>query len=516
MSDNLKTSSVLWIAGLFVFLACQSGPQKAVLQLERPPGIDPDYSGTTVPVNIAPLNFVIREPGTAFRINFRGQNGVSFTVKKKSPDIRIPRKSWRRLLKQNHGGRIKIDILVRDKTGVWRQYQPVGLQVANDKIDRFLVYRLLKHPYKVMGQMGLYQRDLESFSETEILNNRNQRACFNCHSFYQYNSEKMFLHVRPKTGPAMLLDNQKHELERIDTRSSLNSSPASYSMWHPDGKRIVFSSNKVYQFFHAVGNQRDVMDIASDLFIYEIDGNQVTTSPEIASPDWMETQPAWSPDGRFLYFTRAPQIRKNGIVHDVYNTLQYDLVRVAYWPGEGRWGSVEKVISASEIGRSLSFPRLSPDGRFVAICTSPYGTFPVVYPGSDIALFDLESRKMIGTETVNSPESESYHSWSSNGRWLVFSSKRDNGFYARPYFCFVDENGKPEKPFPMPQEDPAFYGSFLWTYNVPEFINAPIEHDAIDFIERMVHLEPQIKAVGSGEMDAESETENSETTTFDP
>jgi len=71
---------------------------------------------------------------------------------------------------------------------------------------------------------------------------------------------------------------------------------------------------------------------------------------------------------------------------------------------------------------------------------------------------------------LNSDLCDSWHSWSSNGRWLVFSSKRGNGLLAKPYFSYFDKDGVAHKPFALPQRDPAFYESCLFTYNVPELV----------------------------------------------
>jgi hypothetical protein len=75
---------------------------------------------------------------------------------------------------------------------------------------------------------------------------------------------------------------------------------------------------------------------------------------------------------------------------------------------------------------------------------------------------------------VNSDFSESWHSWSSNSRWIAFSSKRRNGLFTRCYFSYVDPTGRVHKPFVLPQRDPDFYDSSLKTVSVPELITGPV------------------------------------------
>ena len=75
---------------------------------------------------------------------------------------------------------------------------------------------------------------------------------------------------------------------------------------------------------------------------------------------------------------------------------------------------------------------------------------------------------------------DTYHSWSSNSRWFVFASKRDDGLYGKPYFCYVDRQGHAHKPFVLPQQDPQFYDMNLKSFNVPELGRGSLPFDAVD------------------------------------
>jgi hypothetical protein len=101
-----------------------------------------------------------------------------------------------------------------------------------------------------------------------------------------------------------------------------------------------------------------------------------------------------------------------------------------------------------------------------------YGEFPVFQPSSDLYLMDLTTRRYERL-AVNSPRSESWHCWSSNGRWIAFASKRRDGVFARIHFSFVDAHGRVYKPVLLPQKDPTFYDRFLKTFNAPELARAP-------------------------------------------
>jgi hypothetical protein len=84
---------------------------------------------------------------------------------------------------------------------------------------------------------------------------------------------------------------------------------------------------------------------------------------------------------------------------------------------------------------------------------------------------------------INSDETESYHTWSLNGRWLVFSSKRMDGRSARPHFVHIDSDGKHGKEFVLPQKDPTLYSRMLESFNIPEFVNGRINVNPGDFAD---------------------------------
>jgi hypothetical protein len=97
------------------------------------------------------------------------------------------------------------------------------------------------------------------------------------------------------------------------------------------------------------------------------------------------------------------------------------------------------------------------------------GYFSIYDKKSDLYIMDLKTREYRKME-LNSNYNESFHSWSSNSRWLAFSSKRLDNVYSRPFFSYIDKNGISHKPFVLPEKVPGFYNSFLINYNVPELI----------------------------------------------
>ena len=79
---------------------------------------------------------------------------------------------------------------------------------------------------------------------------------------------------------------------------------------------------------------------------------------------------------------------------------------------------------------------------------------------------------------VNTPESESFHNWSSNSRWFVYSSKGEDGMYSRAYIASIDTAGNVTKPFLLPQRNPRkFYRDMFDSYNCPDFTKVKVDFD---------------------------------------
>lgn len=94
-------------------------------------------------------------------------------------------------------------------------------------------------------------------------------------------------------------------------------------------------------------------------------------------------------------------------------------------------------------------------------------------------MLDLSTGAIHECEAVNSDRSDTYHSWASNSRWFVFASKRGDGQYGKPYFAYLDKEGRTYKPFVLPQKDPEHYFQTFKSYNIPELSKSPLPFDAV-------------------------------------
>jgi hypothetical protein len=483
-SNNNMYQSKIFINFLFVCIAAAIGcagctSEKPSLEncksIERQPAISPDYVGIILPPNIAPVNFTIKEKARAYYIQISSEKGEGIKIFSKSASIDIPVRQWKTLLGQNRGRPLLITIFVKDEKDNWSRFAPIENRIAAEKIDTHLVYRLIKPLYQFWGKMGIYQRDLGSFDERPIVLNMSLgKNCVNCHSFHNYNPDRMMFHMRAGAVGTSMIMAYDNETYKIDTSTDFNHA-TSYRSWHPNGEIIAFAFNTVKQVFHAVGENRDVYDRVSDLLLYNVKTNTITTSPKISSVEYMETYPEWSPNGKYLYFCSAPGLSHYDTQEHPYKQIRYDLMRISYDVHSDKWGEVETVILASELGLSIAHEKISSNGKYILFCMSDYSYFPLYKPESDLYLLNTQTGDFRKAEELNSDKAESYHCWSSNGRWVVFSSKRRDGLCTDLYFSYFDSNGNFSKPFILPQKSPEAHKTLFRVYNIPEFVNGPVK-----------------------------------------
>ena len=291
------------------------------------------------------------------------------------------------------------------------------------------------------------------------------------------------LYVRGEGGGAIL--NRNGKLCKLNLKNDNLISSSVYYGFSPSGKYVTFSTNIIIPAFHADPDKRlEVYDSKSDVYVADLDNNTIISSPLTSDSTKLETFPTFSPNGAYIYYCVAD---RKGLNTKNLKGLKYSLVCIPFNEENGRFGEkVDTLYSA----RSVCHPKISPDGRYCLFTVADYGTFPIWHPEADLCMLDLQTGKTDSLSIVNSNKSDTYHSWSHTGRWFVFASKRDDGLYGKPYFCYVDSQGKAHKPFVLPQKEPTFYDDCLKSFNVPELSYGPVPFDAID-VENVMKQEAE-------------------------
>ena len=416
--------------------------------------------------NIAPLNFLLRADCEAIEVK-AGELVLNASGNEAVFDI----DDWKTLMQQSSGKEIEVTITAL-VNGTWKQYKSFRWQVVGDRVDPYLTYRLIEPDYEIWNHVQIQQRCVENF-EVNALGHYEQleNRCMNCHTYANQDPQLSMMYVRGPGGGAIL--NSNGELQKLNIPGSV------YFGFSPTGRYITYSTQKIIPAFHSLASKRlEVYDAASNVFVADMQEHRVISSSLLSDSLKFETFPTFSPDGKYIYYCAADTV---SLPRDIKN-LQYSLVRI---PFDETTGTIGTQVDTLFSQRSVCHPRISPDGRYLLYTVADYGTFPIWHPEADLQIMNLQTGAIDSLSIVNSEKSDTYHSWSSNSRWFVFASKRDDGLYGKPYFCYVDSQGKAHKPFCLPQQHPTFYDNNLKSFNAPEIGKGKVPFDVHDVAKAM-------------------------------
>lgn len=445
-------------------------------QSDELPIIMPDYTSVTVPCNIAPLNFYV--PGADEVVAEYRWNGQKQTYGQ-DEDVCIPLDEWHQMLAEAAGGDLTVQLYVQHQ-GAWQAMKPFTISVSRDSIDAYVSYRELPPTYVGFEELSIKQRCLESFWEQEIYNNRQaneagEGQCINCHSYQNYHTQNMQMHLRYK-NPGTIIASQG-KLLRVNLKTPGMITPAIYPAWHPTQQIIAYSTGRTQQSFHTGGSIKvEVQEAGSDLIIYDIERNEV--QPVLSDSMEFEVHPTWSPDGRWLYYSSAHYDWDNptdGLeLQQHYREIQYNLYRISFDAKTRSFGAPQLLYDAKSTGHSATEAWVSRDGRYVVFSEGPWGMFHIWHPTADIQVYDLQRDTLLDASVINSQQAESYPSFSSTSRWILFESRRDDGQFTRPYVAHFASDGTMQKPFLLPTENPHQWDLLMRSHSRPEFMVEPV------------------------------------------
>ena len=515
---------------VFLLLACSPSVPTAYSDSKDYPAIYPDYIDVTVPTNIAPLHFHIDHDAAATDFVTRFTAGDDqWTLG--GEDVCPGLKKWQQMKEAALAadGLIHIEVFVQSNDQ-WQRQKPFTITVSKDSIDPYISYRLISPSYVTYEDLTINQRCLEDFDESLIYGNmingdEENGQCINCHHAQWYNPNRVQFHVRQYLGGTVIAYDGKVQKINLKTDSTL--SAGVYPTWHPTKPWIVYSTNSTGQSFHTRDVQKiEVQDTKSNLIFYDLETNEVT--PITRDTTNLDCFPFWSPDGKYIYYVSCHWERKDTIQLDFefiknYKDVQYNLYRKPFDEQTRTFGPRELIYDAALRNRSVTLPRVSPDGRWLMFTEGKFGVFHIWHNDADLFLLDLAQAQPVEPTAVtrynsdnlpeamlsrisnnvdrdfvvdslneaagalhalpvairnitelNSPEVESWHGWSSNGCWVILSSRRDDGNFTRPFIAHHDGNGHFSKPFELPQENPQYHRQLMRSYNIPEFLSGPV------------------------------------------
>lgn len=436
--------------------------------------LQPDYVGITVPNNIAPLNFNVCNAPEGATVQLKsGEVEATFPCK-----VRIAPDFWRRLLAAGEAYTITVK---KEEATLFCATN----HVSKAAIAPTLAYRLIPPSYENYQNVGIYWRDLTSFEEKPLYTNlqSSPKQCVNCHHFNQGDPGSLLFHLRASNAGTVIFKDKDDVGIKRNFKGGPFFSSGVYPAWHPSGKSIAFSVNDTLQcFYYRETDKIEVLDSRSDMLLYDLESD--TAIPVETTPEIFDCFPAWSPDGKQLYsvaaipgFDTIPEEKQARSEQAIlgYTNLCYNLIVRDYDAKRKTFTQPKMLINAANEKRSITFPRVSPDGRWLVFTLGPQGVFHIWHHQADLWMLDLQKRSFRPLNEINSADTESYHSFTPDGQWMVFSSRRGDGTYTRPYFTHFDAaTGTFTKPFILPQEDPMHHERRMLSYNIPEFALGPI------------------------------------------
>ena len=465
------------IVSALLLTACGPELPTKFAESQSLPMIYPDYTDVTIPVNLAPLTFQMDVPADEMAARFAcGDQQLICSGSKIQPDAT----DWQTLVEAAKGRAITVDVYASVK-GQWTHYKPFKIYVSPDSIDPYLSYRLIAPSYVTYNDLTISQRCLENYDESVVYDNMlctdgSQGQCINCHNYQNYNPNRMQFHARQNMGGTIVA--YDGDIRKINMRNDSLLAAGVYPAWHPWLKLIVYSTNLTHQTFHTVNpNKIEVFDTRSDLMAFDVEKNEVTNLE--SGMGELEVFPCWSPDGKAIYYCSAHLEYHDSIDEGQEymmraEQVKYNIYKKDFDPDTRAFGPRQLVFDAAALDKSATLPRISPDGRYLMFAMARYGVFHIWHRDADLCLIDLKTGHARTMKEINSDDVESYHSWSSNGRWVVFSSRRYDGNFTRPFFAHIDQQGRGAKPFELPQSDPDYHRQFLRSYNIPEFMSGPV------------------------------------------
>jgi tetratricopeptide (TPR) repeat protein len=411
--------------------------------------------------------------------------------------------AWARIKKHSVRGTATVEITGLDEAGRAVSEGRVALTTSADPVGAPIFYRDVplmpsegaKHVVQPLApsKLSLIAWRLRDIGKPESrLLMTGLHTCANCHSF-SADGKTMGMDV---DGPAndkglyAVVPVEQHMAIRNEDTVSWNtdlrvgqSRVGFMSQVSPDGKYVLttfagrdqsigssyFVTNfKDYRFLQVFYPTRGI------LTWYSRETGRREPLPGADDPRYVQTDGVWSPDGKYIVFARAEakEPHPEGVplpteANDPNEVqIQYNLYRVPFNDGKG--GQAEPVLGASNNGMSNSFPKISPDGRWIVFVKCRNAQ--LMRPDSELYMVPAAggaARKM----RCNTPLMNSWHSFSPNGRWMVFSSKSRSP-YTQMYLTHIDANGNDSPPVLI--EDSTAANRAV---NLPEFVN--IAPDAI-------------------------------------
>lgn len=463
-----------------------SAMERGLLEIVYP------LDGTLFPPEIVAPNFRWEDATpavTRWQVSFGDAQPASFTTTE--AQWRPTAAVWDDMKQRSTGAPMTVSITGQNATGDALSFAGTTIRTSTDPVGDAIFYRevplpfidAVQDPSRIRWRFG----SIDSPDRPPIVLD-NLPVCGNCHSFSQDGS-KLGLDVdygNDKGGYAILSVEQDMLLndEKIITWSDYKREDGEatfglLSQVSPDGRYVISTVKDRAVFVATPGIEYSQLffPIKGILVVYDTKTGVYQPLPGADDPAYVQSNPTWSPDGQHVVFARAKVYEKPSIAnansilldqHDVPEFIEdnepfkFDLYRVPF--NEGRGGKAEPIAGASHNGRSNFFAKYSPDGKWIVFTQAE--DYMLLMPDSELFIIPAEGGDARRLQ-ANTPNMNSWHSFSSNGKWLVFSSKVFSP-YTQLFLTHIDEQGRSTPPVVLDQFTEPDRAA-----NIPEFVPIP-------------------------------------------
>ncbi len=415
------------------------------------------------------------------------------------PSWRPSEEDWADLKQLSTANDARVAVVGIDAEGDTTSSASIRIRTSTDPVGDSIYYRevplpfisAVQDPSRIRWRFG----SVDSQEQPPIVL-ENLPVCGNCHSFsgdggvlgmdVDYGNDKGGYAILPVSKDMVLND------EKIITWSDYKKDDGEatfglLSQVSPDGRYVISTVKDRAVFVATPGIEFSQLffPIKGILVVYDTVTGSYTALPGADDPEYVQSNPTWSPDGKWVVFARTKAYQKESIANinsillnenDVPEFIEdkepfkFDLYRVPF--NEGRGGKAEPIAGASHNGMSNFFAKFSPDGKWIVFTQAE--NYMLLMPDSELYIIPAEGGEARRLR-ANTSRMNSWHSFSSNGKWLVFSSKA-NTPYTQLFLTHIDEEGNSTPPVVLDR----FTGEY-GAANIPEFV--PLPADAIAKIQ---------------------------------
>lgn len=400
---------------------------------------------------------------------------------------------WSKIKQRSSNSQSEVKVEGFNAAGNRLSSKQIVIETSTDPVGDSIFYREVPLPFidavKDPSQIRWRFGSVDSLERPPIVLD-NLPVCGNCHSF-SGDGKTLGLDVdygNDKGGYA-ILDVEKDMVlndEKIITWSDYKREDEELtfgllSQVSPDGRYVISTVKDRAVFVATPGIEYSQLffPIKGILVVYDRETETYTALSGADDPAYVQSNPSWSPDGKYIVFSRAKTYEKPSIANATSVLLgdkdvpefteerepyKYDLYRVPFNDGKG--GKAEPLKGASHNGKSNFFAKYSPDGKWIVYTQAE--NYMLLMPDSELFIIPAEGGEARRLK-ANTPNMNSWHSFSSNSRWLVFSSKA-NTPYTQLFLTHIDEDGNSTPPVVLDRftgEDRAA--------NIPEFVPLPAD-----------------------------------------